>query len=471
MIPKVLKASILFFTICLILAFASLAFADSNDFITQSHILDVLPAGDKVILTSTGSSTVAGFVGSNRSLGMFNCPINYPYWRQNTAETPSCYKQKDLASERIQSASNLFQQANDAPDYYDNLNVYFSSWSTSTYPLQIIYYKDTDDPAQLNKWVGANTPDTDSVEPDFYLIWDYVNNEASEGYYNSQIISMVPENGTTTATSTTFLFQVDGYIAPEDLNDTQLSISYRNWSSEFTTPEEAINNTFTWYFTEAGFFSTTTTANLSADSDVGTWILNGSLTKDRLLLFREQLDYESNQFNIVQETDFDTLYSLPEFINGAIGTFEATLVWFRDEFLRRPPWGYGYRVYEILTLDTEVLPDPETTFIVPSGMGHLSGYEMNFDIWDGLRGISTTFASYDPINDPTNDNFYDISLYYWELLVKVSFGIWLMMRIFQSSGAGDFDFTSKSEKMYKETRRTPIKGSVNRSKARFGRGL
>ncbi len=117
---------------------------------------------------------------------------------------------------------------------------------------------------------------------------------------------------------------------------------------------------------------------------------------------------------------------------------------FEDSFLRKAPWGYGYRVYEILVSDTSTTTLPTASFTVPAGLPG-AGTFVDFDVWsattDGINLIRSTEVS--SIDGDPFENF----ISYWRLMWILVFAFWLLYRFMayfgSGGGLGTIDFTEK----------------------------
>jgi hypothetical protein len=100
-----------------------------------------------------------------------------------------------------------------------------------------------------------------------------------------------------------------------------------------------------------------------------------------------------------------------------------------SEIRNLPPWGYGFRFYDIIAGDVASTAPPFLYVVVPPGIpgtGAVLNVTLDHSIDYVLNATSSTFVSG---NATDTRSLYDITSYYWNLIVYSLFGLYIVGRI------------------------------------------
>lgn len=110
------------------------------------------------------------------------------------------------------------------------------------------------------------------------------------------------------------------------------------------------------------------------------------------------------------------------------GTMGALVTSFKNDILRKFPWGYGTRIYDLLYNATSSATTtlPSIAFTMPSNMP-VSG-SFDFSPWQPIAEVVAELetATTSTMEGTVMDNF----LFYWNTLWYIVFGLWLMREIY-----------------------------------------
>jgi len=100
----------------------------------------------------------------------------------------------------------------------------------------------------------------------------------------------------------------------------------------------------------------------------------------------------------------------------------------KTSVLNKAPWGYLTRIYNVVETytSTSTLPSLAITFpsyILPVGMGSTT---IDFTPWNSLMGSGSIIAN---LNAPTGGTFLSKAEYYFDILITILFGFWLMRKV------------------------------------------
>lgn len=347
----------------------------------------------------------------------------------------------------------------------------------------------------LNNVASAFYPDEipslfadDDLFPSFYIS-DY---ELAPIYPDTRtrVVTTVPSDNAVIATSTTFGFGGTVYVSEEDYDDNvfltvAFSKGYKN-PGQLATDINAfqLNNPFadgqgdnksTWQVTSSGLTSYASSTDAS-DWDVGKYTVYAELYKTTLFgTVRIPLDKKADYFIIGTSTafdnyidsiydvtnqglyaygdcsiDFTSLFDLSLYSDTFLcltsvamrlvipdGTQLAELVQnSRNEILLKAPFGYATRIYDIFQASTTPASLPSTATVIPANLPG-AGTAINFDVFTQIPiAIQTIEAQTVPTmqgNPMTN------FLYWWEILWKIVFCMWVIKQFYGAFSGGDFD--------------------------------
>lgn len=103
----------------------------------------------------------------------------------------------------------------------------------------------------------------------------------------------------------------------------------------------------------------------------------------------------------------------------------------RESLMLKAPWGYGVRVYDIVTQPIATSSLPSLGFTIPAGP--MEGTSIDFTPWDKLAGPGSFIAEYE--SPYTENNFLTQALLAWNTLCLAVFGFWLVQRLVHSQSA------------------------------------
>ncbi len=290
----------------------------------------------------------------------------------------------------------------------------------------------------------------------------------SGGYFpdantTTRIDSITPLDNTSYATSTTFGFNVTGYISAADYvaGSTNITIKYSNGGFEsslavgpaFASIQQADNSaTFVFPVTTSGHFSFSTTTNMQ---QIGDYSLNTSLTVPRysflgFTFYTTTLVASSTVFQVATSTAFGTLRQSVQadyraFVSNASSTIntsvcspisgnfsvvpcmsilfgfpslsqlQADFALLDNQVLTHQPWAYPTRFFTILTTSsTSTLPSFTVNIAIASGTETTLSYNPS----DMLAGGATLLSG---IEDPhSGKNLEEIIKPFIQLFVAIS---------------------------------------------------
>jgi len=133
--------------------------------------------------------------------------------------------------------------------------------------------------------------------------------------------------------------------------------------------------------------------------------------------------------------DFFSVFSTATWKTCAKGTFDFMTDWASTRFINlatsafsKWPWGYGYRVYTILTSDVATSTRPTLAFTIPSDIGlpaAAAGKSFAFD------PISSYASATDMISDHSygSSDMYSTFLFWWDFFCYLAFCFWLLHKV------------------------------------------
>lgn len=267
---------------------------------------------------------------------------------------------------------------------------------------------------------------------------------------NTRIISVTPQDNTTQATSTSFVFDVEGYINENDFDDVyDVTLEWKAKHSQVAGCEAGINSTFAICafptstgtyevrLTDLGTFTVSTTTSLL---NIGQYYYTVKVTKPRfsflgLELFTDLIVSTSTDFTLATSSKADIVSqestnALIEFSEGIVGnTVDACVIDFsgsfdfqdcmisfflpdreyiidtidnlREDFLVKLPMGYLTRFVEItISTPTSTLP---TISYTSSNTSIFNGASFTFDPFETLSSTTGIVSSaVSDSNDPQN---------------------------------------------------------------------
>lgn len=326
-------------------------------------------------------------------------------------------------------------------------------------------------------------------------IWGYLTDASGGGFppddTSTRIISVSPSNGSTHATSSSLTVGAEGWVNEDDfVDDTKLKINIKNNAQNAynlvgpsfavgetsVLPDQIVNKTFEWDITASDDFDLSTTTTIT---QIGVYTMRSEITVPRFTLFSwsffpKTLVATTTQFKMGTSTSYDvmsdnintSIANLFEEASSANCTIDWTTafgvldigdcvkflfvfstenVWntlndilFSETggLLRRAPWGYATRAVDIFFGDVASSTLPSIAISVPDNLPH-GGETIDFTpythIQNALTRIDTTEV--DTIDGSPLDQF----IYYWELMWKIVFVLWLIREIHGAWESGDFE--------------------------------
>lgn len=303
----------------------------------------------------------------------------------------------------------------------------------------------------------------------YYRVHDTVAPPSDFDYTRSKILSLSPENGTTTSNPVTFAFDV--YIAPEDLvnalGSVKVHVEMRNidqnmlFGTGWLSPSDIV--LYDVLLTESGFVT------YSTSTPVGEGNYRVRLTLDKhYLIDYDSLDSLSHQFIVGQSSfigtisqssysalnaifasssatstaalarscypfsgQFDTINCLAFLFVPDAGLLSDSVNEFKDEVLTRFPLGY---VTDFVSLIGTSTPSSAVVFemTVPSSLPG-GGSQLALSVAGVLDPILD--ARIDDFETSTEDDartFYEITYDYWLIFVALATLFYLLRRVLGS---------------------------------------
>jgi len=314
----------------------------------------------------------------------------------------------------------------------------------------------------------------------------YVYNPGDVSTTTSRIISVSPNSAvaTTTATGAATTTSIVGYVTTDDYaTTTQLEIKYFNQgcTSLSVSAIEAVNGdcsfTRTYPISASGFFTVGTTSETF--NYLGTWTWKARIVNADnswclfgVCLINNSVDLttSSGTFVVGGVSAYDNFIAEIASTSQAIptdltkctpSTFElggcvaslflpnasSTQLFmstYSSEFLRRFPLGYvtdAIRILSTTTVGTLTAIDATIPTTLVGGGAHV-----RLDITNGLSTLlNATTSTFINSSAPSTDTFYQITSYYWNLVVYVSLFFYLLTRIVGSNIIGKI--THKTHKV------------------------
>jgi len=296
------------------------------------------------------------------------------------------------------------------------------------------------------------------------------------GGFNSstRIISVLPENGTTTGTTVNFF--MEGYINPDDLAGISgVKITFKNLDNNVFIFQELSPSTL--YFkdrevaTSSGYFSYATTTDLADGNYTVTAELEGTTLLGLINPFTGILgiiDTVSNEFIVNEATFIGQLQStigsgLNALSGGRSATSTESLVnscvpWsssfdifncvsflfvpnskqikatansFYENVLKAFPLGYVTDFVSILATTTQrSITIIDTTMPTALGLGNT---RITLPVDNALDFIlNATSSQFISLNADSGETFYEITSYYWNILVYILLAFYMIARIIGS---------------------------------------
>jgi len=321
--------------------------------------------------------------------------------------------------------------------------------------------------------------DAAGVNPvDVYVI-HYDGTTATTEDNVTKILSTTPANGSQIATSSTNTIGAVGYLLLEDFNDESvLEIEVQNSASYasicglnplVSCPNfgSRIDLTFTYPLVIQGYFTySSTTAALPQGKYYATYkIKKGSYCLGSLCALTTTVYSTTTTFIIASTTKLDKLVqdkenynsllsstTVESFSHCGIGDFDLAycgkdiLVWafmptsdtlsyftntLHDDILTHFPLGYVTNFVEIISTSTVGTLTPiDTTIpnVMPGG-----GTRITLDITNSLDPLlNATSGAFTSLNASSTETFYEITSYYWKIIVYLLAFIYMLSRILGS---------------------------------------
>jgi len=139
----------------------------------------------------------------------------------------------------------------------------------------------------------------------------------------------------------------------------------------------------------------------------------------------------------------------------------------RTDILTRFPWGYGTRLYDIfVSTDVSTTTLPSTAIDIPDNLP-MAGRTIDFDLWDEIP------LAWDRIGDVEVETIdgrpTDKFLYWWDLMWKIAFALWLLRLFYGIFQNSDFSQNVNSRKRFEEDVKKSQRGlAVNKEAQRRG---
>lgn len=320
---------------------------------------------------------------------------------------------------------------------------------------------------------GADPPGSvrDSV---YYFEWD--NGLVDSGSLDTKIISVDPYDGETVATSTALSFTVTGYVAEQDFADgdyIRMHVVHdenrlcQGTGIAFLQACGRSQNPFTLTFENPvdGYFTFTATSSVLY---AGNYSVTTEIIHPRWYWFDQIIVATSTYFVAVAPTVYDNVanfhgnstsspfnpgYATTTQAVGAVCsplTFQFNIgdcilglfypspahvsgwaVSMRDLIFTKFPLGYVYDFVSIISTTTVgSLQVIDAT--LPAGVVG-AGSHIRLDLTNSLDFIlNATTSSFNNVSASSTDTFFDITNYYWEIVVYVLLGFYILRRILGS---------------------------------------
>lgn len=302
--------------------------------------------------------------------------------------------------------------------------------------------------------------------------WSYI-----DGANNtSRIITTTPYNGQTIATSTTNTIGATGYLSAEDLNDySKLKIHIENSANSFLNCADvicaglsanAISRNFEKILLTAGSFtfSSTTTGlpigkyYLTATIEKGdycafefcllttkvfstttTFIVASTTKADKLkesvINYMAGITGTEDDFNNCTVTSFSFLECMSDLFLYAFIPTESELEFVFNQFytdaLIHFPLGYITDFISIISTTTVGTLTPIDAYI-PNGVPG-TGAHIRLDLTNGLDMLlNATTSQFNNVSASSTQTFYEYTSYYWNLILYIMAGFYIIRRILGS---------------------------------------
>lgn len=170
----------------------------------------------------------------------------------------------------------------------------------------------------------------------------------------------------------------------------------------------------------------------------------------------QQIDDIFNQASVAECTvDFSTAFGLTDFGDCITYLFTASGSFIGQKLqenmaslLSRAPWGYGTRVYVILTQPYATSTLPSLAFEIPEQLP-MGGSTFDFSPWSPTESTVTMLSTTEMPNveGTVMENF----LHWWNIMWYVVFGLWLLREIYGEFG--DYELTHEDNPAATSVRR------------------
>jgi len=334
----------------------------------------------------------------------------------------------------------------------------------------LIFYASYLDEDFIGRWDIYSGPSFQA--PVKYTFW-FRYTEATGLYFSlasstvTQIHSVVPSADEVVATSTALIVGATGYIHADDYEDAYVQIKVWNQGAGASAVSPAVvTSTYNFPISSSGVFDVSTTTNATT---AGMYNLVVRIMRSQTWWQDEELDKSATKFTAsttigwdlvlnnplnvfplgnelanlatssladggVCDWDWTTNFQLGKCVRGLIATLlipdNAMLIEttndFKGTFLRKAPWGYATRVWEIMSASTTPAVLPSISAVIPEGLPH-AGDSFDFTPWDSIEATITRVdtASVASIDGSPFDTF----MFWFNTVAYILFGLWLIKEV------------------------------------------